>query len=111
MTVVTLSCGRSGAFRNCKANGHAGFSKKGDDIVCAAVTVLLRTSMEVLSHMENVLLTADTSERGNLAFCVEVKNESPETEAQLKCMADFVRTGIGSLAKEYPEHVQLRELN
>ncbi len=111
MTVVTLSCGKSGAFINCKANGHAGFSQRGSDIVCAAISVLLRTAMQVLSHDENVLLTADASERGTLAFSAEVKTESLETEAQLKCIADFIRTGVSSVCKEYPEYVQLRELN
>ncbi len=109
MTSITLSYGKNGVIKKCQANGHANFSKKGTDIVCAAVTVLIRTAMQVLSHNEDVLLIADASARGNLSFSVEAKTESPETEAQLKCIGDFLRTGILALTKEFPENVILTE--
>lgn len=109
MTSITLSYGKNGVIKKCQANGHANFSKKGTDIVCAAVTVLIRTAMQVLSHNEDVLLIADASARGNISFSVEAKTESPETEAQLKCIGDFLRTGILALTKEFPENVILTE--
>ena len=77
--------------------------------MCAAVTVLVRTAMQVLSHNENVLLTAGSLSRGELSFSVEAKSESPETETQLKCIGDFLRTGISALTKEFPENVILTE--
>ncbi len=109
MTAVTLSTGRNGVLINCKANGHAGFSKKGSDIVCSAVTVLLRTAMQVLSQCEGVALNADTSSRGNLAFSVEITKDSQETEVCLKTTAAFLREGFKSLSKEYPENVSFTE--
>ena len=110
MTVITLSCGKNGVLKKCEANGHACFSKKGTDIVCSAVTILLRTSMQVLSHTEDVSLIAETSTRGNLAFSVEAKDENLETEIRLKYVADFIRNGIGSLAKDFPENVSFYEV-
>ena len=109
MTTVTLSYGKNGALKKCQANGHAHFSKKGNDIVCAAVTVLIRTAMQVLSHNENVLMIADASTRGNLSFTVEAKSEDSVTETQLICIGDFLRTGILALTKEFPENVILME--
>ena len=109
MTVVTLSCGKSGAFINCKANGHAGFSQRGSDIVCAAISVLLRTAMQVLSHNENVSLNFEAPERGSMSFSIEAKTENLETETQLKCIGDFLRTGILALTKEFPKNVILME--
>lgn len=109
MTAVTLSTGRNGVLIKCQANGHACFSQKGSDIVCSAVTILLRTAMQVLSQNERVTVNADTSSRGNLAFCVEVKEDTPETEMCLKYTADFLRTGFTSLQKEYPENVSFTE--
>ena len=109
MTSITLSYGKNGVIKKCQANGHANFSKKGTDIVCAAVTVLIRTAMQVLSHNENVLLIADASSRGALSFSVEAKTENLETETQLKCIGDFLRTGILALTKEFPENVILTE--
>lgn len=109
MISVTLSYGKNGVLKKCEANGHACFSKKGTDIVCSAVTILLRTAAELLSHTENVAFEADFASRGNLAFRVEVKEESPELESRLRCISDFIRVGIDSVSKEYPENVHLRE--
>ncbi|WP_294430798.1 ribosomal-processing cysteine protease Prp [uncultured Treponema sp.] len=109
MTVVTLSYGKNGVIKKCQANGHAGFSRKGSDIVCSAITILVRTAMQVLSHNENVLIVSDASARGNLSFSVEAKSENLETEIQLKCIGDFLRTGFLALTKEFPKNVILME--
>lgn len=77
--------------------------------MCAAVTILIRTAMQILSHNETVVMTADASARGNLSFSVEAKSENPQTEAQLVCIGDFLRTGFRSLSKEFPENVILTE--
>jgi len=112
---VTLTYGKNGVLKNCKANGHADFSKKGFDIVCSAVTVLLRTAARLLSHMENVTFVADASSRGQLFFeicpkidVLEDTKESLETKVRLKCIADFIQDGIHSIQDEYPENVRLK---
>ena len=66
--------------------------------------------MQVLSHTEDVSLIAETSTRGNLAFSVEAKDENPEMEIRLKYAADFIRNGISSLAKDFPENVSFYEV-
>lgn len=110
MTEITLFCEKSGMITKCQANGHAGFSEKGTDIVCSAVTVLMRTAMQLLAQNDGVILEADTTSRGNLAFNVKLNKDSSEMKQYLKCIGDFLRTGFSSLQKEYPENVQLREL-
>lgn len=65
--------------------------------------------MQFLSQNQGVTLDADTSSRGNLAFCVEAKNNVPETEQFLKYTADFLRTGFSSLAREFPENISFTE--
>lgn len=107
MTTVELVCDRDGCIKSCKANGHAGFSHKGGDIVCAAESILLGTVLELLSKTDGVVLETDKSSRGNLAFSVEEKG-SGNTE-RLKCMADLLRCGLKFISEQYPEHVLLRE--
>ena len=109
MTVIALSYGKNGVIKKCQANGHADFSKKGTDIVCSAVTILIRTAMQVLSHTENVLLITGPLERGVISFTVKAKTENSETETQLICIGDFLRTGFQALTKEFPENVILME--
>jgi hypothetical protein len=105
MTYVTLFSGKNGVIKKCEANGHAGFSKKGSDIVCSAVTILLRTAMETFSQVETVTFDADTTARGKLSFFLEADDGNPFVEARLKGVSDFLRNGLKSLSEEFPEYV------
>ncbi|MCR5606215.1 MAG: ribosomal-processing cysteine protease Prp [Treponema sp.] len=110
MTDVLLVCTKSGAFFSLKAEGHSGFASSGYDIVCSAITFLLRTTMQVLDETEGIRFYADTSLRGNLAFRVEVQGDiSEKLESRLECIADILRKGLTSLSKEYPKYIKLRE--
>ena len=111
MTEILLVCDENGLFKSLSASGHAGFSTKGKDIVCAAVTSLLRTTAKVLEETGGIQLSeTNFSERGNLAFCVHQTDSSDLVTERLKCTASFVRNGLILLQNEYPEHLILREL-
>ena len=107
MTKIELICDSSGRIKSCCAEGHASFGHKGKDIVCAAESVLFDTVLQMLESTQGIVFEADKSSRGSLAFSVEVK-DSGCTE-RLKCMAEFLRRGLGSISEQYPAHVQLRE--
>lgn len=109
MTVVRLSSGRDGTFLSCRAEGHAGFAVKGADIVCSAVTVLLRTALQILSDTEGIELQADGLTRGELSFSIRAENFDGQLQARLICIRDFIRQGIRSLTDEYPGYVALLE--
>ena len=114
MTEVLLVCRANGAFRSCRASGHALFASRGNDIVCAAETIILRTAMDFLEHSCGILVTKDTASRGKLLFCAEVSETVPLEQRfvaleRLKSVADFIRIGIGSLSGEYPKNVRLLE--
>ena len=74
--------------------------------MCAAVTVLLRTAMQVLSDITGVTVHGDIGLRGKLAFRVEVKDGLTEKNyGRLIGAADFLHKGISTLSREYPQHV------
>jgi len=110
MTNVLLVCGRDGCFKSCSAKGHAFFAAKGRDIVCSAQTLLLRTALSLLERTKGIKFSCDASERGSLAFGVEVVSNSAELAERLRCTADFIREGISSLSREYPGCVLLKEI-
>ena len=60
MTTITLVKARSGLSISCKALGHSGFAKSGEDIVCSAVTILMRTALQVLSQASGIDFETDT---------------------------------------------------
>lgn len=108
MTEVLL-VSRNGEFCRCSASGHAGFAAKGKDVVCAAESAILGTALDLLENTEGIKVTADTASRGNLDFSAEVLLASDLLSERLRCTADFIRHGIQSVARQYPECVIFNE--
>jgi hypothetical protein len=102
---VVLVLDADGCLSSVEANGHAGKGVRGSDPVCAAVTVLLRTTLAVLEGAVPGISAASTG-RGSLAFRAPAAAE--ETTALLRYAAVFLLEGIGSLQKEYPDAVHMR---
>ena len=78
---------------------------KGHDIVCAAVTILLRTTVQALGSVQ-----ADISaeRRGSLSF--RVLNYDETQSEKLRYAAEFLWLGIASLQEEYPQAVQCKKI-
>jgi len=107
MTVVSLMCCKNGSLFSCSAEGHSGFAPKGFDIVCAAVSVLMRTTLQVLVDSYGEIIKSEITTRGKLAFRVD--GVAGQNCDRLIYAADFLRTGLKSLEKEYPKYISLRE--
>lgn len=109
MTSVTLTRDKEGCILSCKASGHALYKDAGRDIVCAALSVLMRTSLAVLNATRGVKVKAEADKRGELYFYVErgMKSVTGEGIERLICVADFLESGVESLAREYPKNVKL----
>ncbi len=108
MITVDLCCPSDGTFLACRARGHAGWGKKGRDIVCAAVSVLLRTEAAVLRGIEGISVISDAPYRGAFSFRAESRSGRPN---QMLCFAgDFLREGLFSLEAEYPECIAVCEI-
>jgi uncharacterized protein YsxB (DUF464 family) len=105
MTKVTLDYDKNRRTLSCNAKGHADFAVAGNDIVCSAVTVLLRTAIQVLSSMDGIKFESEAVERGTLSFCAEVSEAGSESEIRLECIRNFLETGLSSISVEYPDNV------
>ncbi len=114
MIQIVLVRTKTGEFVSVDAEGHSFFSKKGSDIVCAAVTCLLRTTLSVLETNKNIETKAKALKRGTLSFCVIKKEQSSDKEQEkelsslLMYARDFLENGLTSLCSEYPQHVSLK---
>ena len=108
MISVQLACGKDGSLVSCRAQGHARFAERGGDIVCSAVTILLRTTMQALSGTEGVTVRTDASERGALDFDVSAESAPAESRCALVYAGRFLEAGLASLAREYPRNVELK---
>lgn len=88
-----------------EAAGHANHGTKGHDIVCAAVTILLRTTVQVLRSVEADI---HAESRGNLSF--QVIKYTAEQAERLRYAAEFLWLGITSLQEEYPQALQCKKI-
>jgi len=94
----------NGVLRSCKAGGHAGAGKTGADIVCAAVSVLTRTAVRVLSDMKGVTVRYEAPEPGFLFLEAEYSEEGRDF---LFAAGTFLIEGLASVAEEYPDNCRL----
>ena len=93
-----------GVIRSCKAEGHANAGKTGSDIVCAAVSVLIRTAINVLSNREGVAVYGGAPKTG--VAWLEADYEAKGKDFLFACGV-FLLEGLRSVAEEYPKNCRL----
>ena len=90
-----------------KAEGHAGAGEYGQDIVCAAVSVLLQTlANEVTEAARAGLLAVGVVAHGDGWMKVEM-TPTDQTQDMADAWVELVQDGIDALAESYPETVEL----
>jgi len=95
---------QAGLLRVCRVRGHAGAGKRGYDIVCAAVSVLTRATIRVLSGRKGITIRGSTPEQGN--FYLEAEY-TPEGREFLDAAGAFLMEGLLSIADEFPEYCKV----
>lgn len=90
-----------------KAEGHAAAGEYGQDIVCAAVSVLLQTlANEVTEAARAGLLAVGVVAHGDGWMKVEM-TPTDQTQDMADAWVELVQDGIDALAESYPENVEL----
>ena len=84
-----------------KAEGHAGFAKRGEDIVCAAVSILMYCYVAELIRLGVKPQIRDEGES------LEIAPRKNLDEA--KAAFETVSSGFRLLADDYAKHVRLEE--
>lgn len=88
--------------------GHAGMAPKGEDIVCAAATMLMYTAaqaaMDMGSRGELQRPPAVKLDDGNAGVAFRPKAEAVEKG---RLVLDVIRRGLEVLGKRYPENVAI----
>lgn len=109
MIRILLEKSKDGLLKSCSAQGHAGYAPKGFDIVCAAVSCLLRTVLAQLEKSRSIVLDTKSFDRGNLAF--SVIEFGKDDEFLLKYAQDFLVTGLSFVMQDYPSCVEVRVID
>ena len=79
-------------------SGHSGYGAAGQDIVCAAASILMEAAAAVLREEQTPILDI----RGKGLHMITAGGESGALET--------ARQGLSLLARHYADHVQIRDL-
>ena len=109
MTRVTIE--REGewiAFVKCA--GHAGKAAAGENVVCAAVSVLMQTCVNALEQVAGVKPeTAVDEEKAEISVRLHPSEGQSARDAQIILRTTVL--GLADIAREYPQFVKLDRLN
>ena len=94
----------NGVLRSCAASGHAGAGKTGTDIICAAVSVLMRTAVSALTGRKGITVRWDAPDPGFLKLEADYAAEGKDF---LFAVGVFLVEGLASVAEEYPKNCTL----
>ena len=106
MVRVVVGLYPSGCLKSLTAEGHAGPASPGSDPVCAAVSVLIRTALNVLEREPEIDFHGDLPGEGQASITVASYRE--EAGQRLLGVTRFLLTGLSDLADEYPQRVSMR---
>jgi uncharacterized protein YsxB (DUF464 family) len=93
-----------GVIKACKAEGHAGAGKAGTDIVCAAVSVLMRTALSALSGRKGITVRGGAPEPGRMWLEADYDADGKDF---LFAAGVFLVEGLKSVAQEFPQNCKL----
>jgi uncharacterized protein YsxB (DUF464 family) len=105
MIAVDVVVDEAGSLISCHVEGHAGAGPLGGDVVCAAVSILMRTALKTLSGAEGVSVRGDAPARGVLWMEADC---APEGARFLAASTAFLSEGLRSIAEDYPDHCNVR---
>lgn len=98
MTCITFEREQGGrGYRRFRFEGHASYAKKGEDIVCAALSVLVINTINALDELCRSSIEVSSDEEKGLITC-EMPKEQNEKELLL---VDALLMGAKSVEKEY----------
>ena len=102
MTRCVLYTARDGQVIGFLCAGHAAFADEGQDIVCAAVSVLTETCVNALERVAHVKPIVRTG-TGFLAAKLPEGTASQDAKTLLNGMTE----GLRDIAAQYPDHFRL----
>jgi len=86
-------------------NGHADFADNGRDIVCSAVSVLVRTAGRILlSRLTN---NCEYDSDGKGSFRLKVLKTTEGKREWMRGVTEFLLNGLSDLEKDFPAFVKL----
>lgn len=105
MTAITVFQSADGIYKSVLCEGHAGFAEAGDDIVCAAVSVLVINTINSIEKFGRQKFICTTEEEKGM-ICLEL-TDAPTKETKL--LLDSMVLGLDGVREQYgKQYVKLK---
>ncbi len=89
-----------------KVRGHAGFSNKNGDIVCAAISAIIQTAVVAITRVCRIHQNIK-QESGYLEAVIKVDDVEPQGLRDLNIVLSTMLTGLEEIIKIYPESLKI----
>ena len=89
----------------CRIEGHSDWSEEGNDIVCAAVSILGCTCVNALESVCQIIPDVTENDSGIIAFDLPEITEVENEKAQI--LMGALKQGLKDLQAEFPQNVTL----
>ena len=97
MTTITITKKSDDTFKSIECNGHAGYAEYGEDIVCAAVSVLTINLVNSIDSLtEDRISVVQDEDRGLIRVSFE---DDPSHDADL--LLRSFELGVDSIFRQY----------
>ncbi len=104
--MITAALFRSGSrYTGFRASGHSGYAGEGQDIVCAAVSVLGCTCVNSLESLLGIEVRMRGNEDGLLDF--DLPEVPEEKQAGVQLLMGALKQGLSDVRDGYPRYVKL----
>ena len=88
-----------------RVEGHAGYAKVGEDIVCASASILAFTLAQCVAEAEHKYVDVGLASGDAFICCEPTDKELPRMQNAFA----FAKTGYALLAHEYPQCVEITD--
>ena len=98
MTQITFYKTTAGEYQGFICDGHAGYAVHGEDIVCAAISVLVINTINSLEEITGEKMRVETDEETGTIRCHFVNPPLKETS---RVLVDSLVLGLTQIEKQY----------
>ena len=103
MTTITIYKSKQGEYKRLTCKGHAGYARAGKDIVCAAVSALVITTINSLEELTHEAMEITTDEKEGVIDCSFQETVSKEGVLLMDSLTLGLKSIVGDYGKRYLE--------
>lgn len=106
MTKVQIFKSKNGTIRSFRCSGHAGFAEAGEDIVCAAISILVINTINCLDELLGEKIRTASDEKRGIIECTFQEVPSEKASFLVDCMV----LGLRDIRRNYGDRYLTYEM-